>query len=398
LRIHNLQPRAFALGRTAMRKVLFGLVDPPPEQFTPALQRGLIAYAWATWVYRLFLFMGIALLVYHISFKLLGIFLAAVEVAFFIVKPIAAEVKEWIAMKQRIRQEGRWRGRGVVLAVVLAGVLLPLDSRVHVLAVLGMASEEQHFAPEPARVVQVRVAPRQAVSAGDVLLVLESPELDHAETLARLRLALVDQRLARIAGDDRDRANRAVLERERGLLLRELEGHALRRDRLVIRAGQAGTVTAVARGLAPGMWTGMKTRLVHVAGSAAVVARGVVNERDVARLGPDSAGTFVPDDPSLGTLDVSLNGIGTGTSAARELTLLASVNGGHVDASAGPHGELHTTAAMFPVMFSTVHPVPDSGQWPREIRGVVVASGERRSIARKVADRVVSVLLRETGF
>ena len=394
MRIHNLQPRAFALGRPAMRKVLFGLVDPPPEQFTPALQRGLIAYAWATWVYRLFLFMGIALLVYHISFKLLGIFLAAVEVAFFIVKPIAAEVKEWIAMKQRISQEGRWRGRGVVLA----GVLLPLDSRVHVLAVLGMASEEQHFAPEPAQVVQVRVAPRQAISAGDVLLVLESPELDHAERLARLRLALVDQRLARIAGDDRDRANRAVLERERGLLLRELEGHALRRDRLVVRAGQAGTVTAVARGLAPGMWTGMKTRLVHVAGSAAVVARGVVNERDVARLEAGASGTFVPDDPSLGTLDVSLNGIGTGTSAARELTLLASVNGGHVDASAGPHGELHTTAAMFPVMFSTVHPVPDSGQWPREIRGVVVASGERRSIARKVADRVISVLLRETGF
>jgi hypothetical protein len=29
---------------------------------------------------------------------------------------------------------------------------------------------------------------------------------------------------------------------------------------------------------------------------------------------------------------------------------------------------------------------------------VVVASGERRSIARKVADRVVSVLLRETGL
>jgi hypothetical protein len=146
------------------------------------------------------------------------------------------------------------------------------------------------------------------------------------------------------------------------------------------------------------MWTGMKTRLVHVAGSAAVVARGVVNERDVARLEAGASGTFVPDDPSLGTLDVSLNGIGTGTSAARELTLLASVYGGHVDASAGPHGELHTTAAMFPVMFSTVHPVPDSGQWPREIRGVVVASGERRSIARKVADRVVSVLLRETGF
>jgi putative peptide zinc metalloprotease protein len=165
-------------------------------------------------------------LVYHISFKLLGIFLAAVEVVFFILRPVAAEVKEWVAMKQSIRQEWRWHGRAVVLAVVLAGLLLPLDSRVLVPAVLGAASEEQHFATEPARVVEVHVAPRQAVAPGDVLLVLESPVLDQAERQARLRLALVDQRLARIAGDDKDRANKAVLERERGLLLRELEGHA----------------------------------------------------------------------------------------------------------------------------------------------------------------------------
>ncbi len=220
-------------------------------------------------------------------------------------------------MKQSIRQEGRRHGRAVVLAVVLAGLLLPLDSRVLVPAVLSAASEEQHFAPEPARVVEVHVAPRQAVAPGDVLLVLESPVLDQAERPARLRLALVDQRLARIAGDDKDRANKAVLERERGLLLRELEGHASRRSRLVIRAGQAGTVTAVARGLAPGMWTGMRDRLVHVAATGAVVAHGVVSERDVVRLEPDSAGTFVPDDPSQGTLEVSLAAIGIGTSAAR---------------------------------------------------------------------------------
>jgi len=381
-----------------MRNVLFGLDDPPPERFSPAMERGLVAYAWGTWVYRLFLFVGIAVLVYHISFKLLGIFLAAVEIAFFIVKPVSAEVKEWIAMKQRIRQQGRWGIRAGVLALVLAGLLLPLDSRVHVPAVLGVASEEQHFAPEPARVVEVHVSPRQAVSAGDVLLVLESPELDQAERLAQLRLDLVDQRLARIAGDDKDRASKAVLERERGLLLRELEGHASRRDRLVIRAGQTGTVTAVARGLAPGMWAGMRERLVHVAGTGSFVARGAVSERDVARLGPDSAGTFVPDDPSLATLEVSLAGIGTGTSAARELALLASVNGGHVDASLEAKGGLHTTAAMFPVMFATARMQQDAGQWPREIRGVVVASGERRSIARKIAERVVSVALRETGF
>ena len=142
----------------------------------------------------------------------------------------------------------------------------------------------------------------------------------------------------------------------------------------------------------------MRDRLVHVAGTATVVARGVVNERDVSRLGPDSNGTFVPDDLSLETVGVVLAGVGTGTSAARELALLASVNGGHVDASVEANGGLHTSTAMFPVMFATAGLMHDTRQWPREIRGVVVATGERRSIARNIAERVVSVVLRETGF
>ena len=78
-----------------MRELLFGFGEKKPESFEPWKERALIIYAWATWLYRFFLFCGIALLVYHAFFKLLGIFLFCVEVSVFVMLPILRELKEW---------------------------------------------------------------------------------------------------------------------------------------------------------------------------------------------------------------------------------------------------------------------------------------------------------------
>ena len=75
LQMPNLHARAFALARWDLRERLFALGEPAPEHF-PAARRGLILFAWATWIYRLVLFLGIAALVYHFFIKALGIFLS----------------------------------------------------------------------------------------------------------------------------------------------------------------------------------------------------------------------------------------------------------------------------------------------------------------------------------
>ena len=59
--VENLQQRAFALGRWQLRRTLFGLDDPVPEPLPRHRARLLIGYAWGTWIYRFFLFLGIAL-------------------------------------------------------------------------------------------------------------------------------------------------------------------------------------------------------------------------------------------------------------------------------------------------------------------------------------------------
>jgi putative peptide zinc metalloprotease protein len=51
---------------------LFGLDDPEPETLDAAQHKFFLVFALMTWLYRLVVFLGIAVLVYHYFFKALG--------------------------------------------------------------------------------------------------------------------------------------------------------------------------------------------------------------------------------------------------------------------------------------------------------------------------------------
>src|SRR5690606_21301466 len=92
VRMPNLEARGHAMGRWHLRRLLFGLADPRPE---PG-RSWLVGYAYAIWTYRLFLFLGIALAVYFLFFKALGIVLFLVEIVYFIGAPVFREARKWV--------------------------------------------------------------------------------------------------------------------------------------------------------------------------------------------------------------------------------------------------------------------------------------------------------------
>ena len=65
----NLQERGFAYARWLMREVLFRPNVAPPETLSRPLARLIVVYSFATWIYRFFLFVGIAVLVYHLALQ-----------------------------------------------------------------------------------------------------------------------------------------------------------------------------------------------------------------------------------------------------------------------------------------------------------------------------------------
>lgn len=395
--VPNLQPRAFALTTWALRETLFGLGDPCPESWSPRRRAALIAYGVAVWIYRLVLFTGIAVMVYTMAFKILGLLLFAVEIGVFVVRPIFRETVFWWQNRQRIAPSGRGRLTGAVLVCLLVLLFLPISGRIDIPAIAEPERTERLTAVAPARIETVEVEPGAAVGAGQVLMRLSSPRLDHELTTARIRLALVESKQDRRAADAQDRAGGLVLDSEQAR--REaLQGLQRRHDELVIRAPFDGIVAEIEPDLQPGRWVGKGEELGTLVSNGRRQVRGLVAEDAMARLYAGASGTFVPDDLTTGSISVSVSSVSNAAVATVEIPSLASHLGGPVavreEKGVGPV----PVEAHYAVVLNRPDDELRLSATPAVVRGVVAVSGHRESIATHALRRVVAVLVRESGF
>lgn len=209
LDVHNLQDRGFALARWRMREILFGLGDPPPEPLATRTAWIMTLHAWTTWVYRFFLFLGIALLVYHFTVKLLGIVLLAVEIGYFIALPIWREVKQWARRREDLRWNRQTLRTALLFALLAAGVLLPWKRDIHAPGLMRAGTVQPVHPPAPAMIREVLAKGGEIVREGQLLYRLEAPQLALKRQAALQRLNLAEARLARLAADAGKQIGRA---------------------------------------------------------------------------------------------------------------------------------------------------------------------------------------------
>jgi putative peptide zinc metalloprotease protein len=391
-RVPNLQPRSNALARWWLREVLFGLEHEPPEPFPPRTRSFLVVYALCVWVYRFFLFLAIALLVYHLFFKALGIILFVIEIIWFILLPIFREFKEWWKMRSKLIATRRTIVSGLLLAAVLAAILIPWRGTVTAQAVALADTETRIFAPRPARVVRVALQDSAAVAGGDVLLVLDSPDLEHEITQTLRRIELTQLRLQRIAGDSHDRANRVVLEEELSRHETNLAGLMAEKERLVVRAPHAGVVRDIDRDLAAGQWIDETVRIARVVKQNATELRGYILEDDVWRVAAGSDVTFVPEDPQLPRWQGRLTEVVGTAVGTLDLPYLASVYGGAVPSDRTEDQEIKPRSGWHMVRAELAgRPVT------RALRGTLHVDARPESVAAAIWRRILQVLVRESS-
>ena len=79
-----------------------------------------------TWIYRLVVFLGIAVLVYAFFIKLVGILLFVVEIAWFVALPVFSELRAWRERLPAIRATARTRATLALLGAALLVLVIPL--------------------------------------------------------------------------------------------------------------------------------------------------------------------------------------------------------------------------------------------------------------------------------
>lgn len=400
--IENLQPRAFAIGRWRLREILFGIGDPAPERLSRRTTRWLAIYAVAVWLYRIVLFTGIALLVYHMSFKLLGIALFAIEIVFFIALPIWREVREWFLMRKRIVASPRALATFAVLSTIVGAAFVPWSTSVSVPAVLEAGEVMQAFPKRAAHVVTAKIENGREVARGEVMAELVSPELEHELRLTRAKMRLVEGRLGRRAADRQERSETLVLEDMLASLRARSAGIEEQRKELRIAADIAGTIAEADPHLHPGRWLQRGDLIAVVRSKGPDVVRGYVSEDSVARIDLAAPAYFVPGDPLGQRLTVALDRLSPVGTGAMDLIELSSHYGGGVASRVRTVGEQSARQAEhIPVagQFMLVGHLDDVGALPsqRVVRGTLHAGGRGESFAARAWRQVLKVLVRESG-
>lgn len=390
LNFPNLHERAAAMARVALRRGLLGLADPWPDAVTPRARRLLIIFAFASWVYRFAVFMAIAWAVYLFFFKVLGVFLMIVEIAWFIVRPVWSELAVWKERWPEVRAVRR-SGFYLLVALLLALLAVPWAFDIQAPAVAHAARQQNVYASMPARVAMLR--PAGNVRAGEELLRLEQPDLAARRAGVEANLAALERRLQGLMADEIGLARRQALIRQHREQQAAMVGLREEEMRLRVVAEHDGQWVELDPAVAPGTWVDVNSRLGVVFDPSSWVVDAYVEQRDVARVRVGARARYYS---RLGGQPVAAEVMFVDTARSQRLAhvMLDGNHGGPIPTQLAPGLEGVPVEALYRVRLR----LADMPSGAREERGHVRIDGERHSLLWDSVQWLASVMLRESGF
>ncbi|MBV4462964.1 HlyD family efflux transporter periplasmic adaptor subunit [Pseudomonas sp. SWRI79] len=391
--VDNLQGRAFALCRWRLREFLFGYAAQAPEPWSPKMQRRLLIWGYGAWLWRAALFLGIALAVYHLFFKVLGIFLMLVELVWFIFLPILSEWRQWWSRREQAHAP-RVLLSGLALLGLLLLLALPWRSAVELPTMLEAGRASALHAPVAARVKTVNVHDGQIVAQGDVLIELESPDLDSRQAIVRREIQIQQLQMRRQASRSETAADAGIVEQRLAEAVAEYRGLAAQRERLLLRAPHGGKVRDLLPQLTVGRWLSTKDPLARVVEDGARL-RGYLAEAELWRVAPGANGRFIADDPMHPAIKVQLSEIDTNGVAYVDQEALTSDHHGPIAVRRDQHQRAEPVQAQYGARLSILENTPTPVQ---PLRGIVVLQGSGESLLGVAWRRLAALGVRESGF
>jgi len=395
LDIPNLHHRAFALARWRMREILFALGEEKPEHFAKGRERFLVVFAWATWIYRISLFLGIAVLVYRHFFKALGVFLFAVEIIWFVAVPITSELREWLERRSVIASSKRTRRTAFVAALLLLLGFMPINFRVTAQGILKPVHAVEIYAPAAATVVTPPKQHGAQVAAGEPIVELASSEFKHREVLVQVKLEKIQAQLDAAAFDSSLQQNLPVLREQLATANAELEGLQQEQQRFAPTAAFAGVIADPMPALHAGDMVARNAPIATLIDPSTWEVKVYVEEGDLLRLQAGDHARFYPE--SAGATPVELTVSEINRDASRQLTemLLASTHGGQIPVHTA-NNIVSPDHAIYGVTLKAQRPADAS--MLQQVRGRVVVYGKAKTLFGEYFNTAAAVLIRESGW
>ena len=249
------------------------------------------------------------------------------------------------------------------------------------------------------------------VGHGDRLFTLESPYLKQKLALNRLdrERFLHDSQRSGIKPSDREQ--RLVAVQLLATAQANYKGFNSIQEQLHITAPFSGVIMQLADDITPGRWLGHEQPLAYLHQPGSEHIRAYVDENHYQDVTVGQKGRFFPDDPGLSTFPVRVVDVDPSAIPSLEWPYLASVYDGPLAVRKGNKEPLSGASMtmrrdngqrLFPEealyrihldLEATSTLIPEA-----ILLGKVSLPGKKQSIAEKVWQVVMAVLIRESGF
>ena len=298
LGMENLQPRSFLVGKWFLRERLFGFGFAPPEPLNRQKCLLMVLYAWCTWLYRLFLFIGIAFLVYFFTFKLLGVILFVVEIIWFVLLPIIKEMGVWHKLRSQMSFN---RASLITLSIMLALIALlivPWKTTVSVPAVMTFERYISLYPSEESEIISWQIIPNARIEKGQSLVELYAAELDKEVAITRNKLDQLDLKWQRSSSDISGLSSSLVIKTEIARETSRLQASQAQQAKLSIRAPFNGVIGEWLP-LKKGDYVNPNMALATLYDDQSVLVKAYISGQLVTKIQADQASRFIANDGTV---------------------------------------------------------------------------------------------------
>lgn len=391
----NLHPRSFSYARWWLREQLFGLGDVAPEDVNRSWHRFYIIFAITTWLYRLILFLGIALLIYGFFFKALGIALLVIEIWYFILRPIWLEIKVWKNRWGKIKPVLQERPNLYLLIVGLLFVITPFDVTVNSQGMLKPERSLNVFAHRASQIEKISSIKGQFMLPGEKLISLYSPELTQKIQLTKIKVNALEKEYTSAGFSQNTIKQQAILREQYVSAKEELNGLLLELERLHPKTPFAGVIIDVQPDLHLGQWIPKGMSLVKVIDEKNWVVDTYVEESDLRRLAIGNWGWFIPEPPGLPDVRLEIVAIDRDASRVLPESALGSIAGGTLIVRSQGN-KLYPERAVYRVRLKAVS--LDKTLSTGHLRGRIVILAWPKSVMGDVLRAFLATVIRESNF
>jgi putative peptide zinc metalloprotease protein len=391
----NLQPRSFAMARWFIRYYIFGVNLPKPEILKKQKENFFIIYAISTWIYRFFLFLGIAVLVYYFAFKVLGIILFLVEIVWFILLPIYKELKVWFEMKKDVSFNRRNTFSIIVLSFILLFFIYPWKSTVSVSSVV-VANEYNDIYSQKAGVIEnIYIKNQEHVKKGQKLLSLNSEELEYLIKTTKYDIEFLKKELKLVASNNKLLREKLVLEENLLKKQNELDNYKKTKKELVIKAPFDGVVI-YNHNIYKNQNIETKEPIFSIYNPDSIKLVGFANIKDLKYIQGSNSGKFIADN-GINSIDIKIDKIHNLSINYIEYPEVTSLYSGDIAVRESDSKELISEESYFKIDGKIISKL-DSKLSQNRIKGKLIIDSKKHSITHDFYQSIYYTLIKESGF